>query len=381
MATKITKINQIAKEKTNEVFTSIFHLINKELLNECLEELMVKLNEDKLDDLVKKLKKYTPKKTIDIENKIVQLALKKILEAIYEPKFSNKIFGFRTKQCHDILKEVVNDVEKNTNYIVKMSIDINNDQLINCLKLYIKDPNILELIKKFLKVGILDKELFKTKEYVIPKNLILTPILLNIYIDYTFIKWFDKIKNKGFMSVISGANDFIFCFQYEKEAEIFYQKLEQLNLCSEMKLISLKTSKKVTFNFLGFTHYFDDEFKLKRKTASKNFTQKLVEFNQWCKRNNLPLKKTMIIVKKRLIEHYNYFGIQDNYYMIKKFYYRSLQILFKWLNRRSQRKSYTWKEFIKIVKKYNILPPKQFDSYEEPSAGKLHARFCAMLST
>lgn len=422
MTSKITKINQIAKEKPKEVFTSIYHLINKELLKECFDELdgnkavgIDKITKDEyrynlsmnLDNLVNSLKNksYKPnpaRKVIipksngklrnlaisNFEDKIVQLALKKIIEAIYEPKFPNNMFGFRpNKSCHNALKQIVIDIEGHfTNYVVEADIkgyfdNIKHDKLIKCLKIHIKDPNILRLINKFLKAGIIDKGIFNIGEYGTPQGSILSPVLANIYMYYTLTKWFEdsiKVKYKGFMSIINYADDFICCFQYEEMAELFYKELlpkrlkqAGLELASEKtRMISFgrfaiencKIGKPDTFDFLGFTHYCskgeNGKFRVKRKTCSNKFKKKLQEFNNWCKdNNNLPLEDMMITVKKKLIGHYNYFGITDNYHMIRKFYYRSMQILFKWLNRRSQRKSYTSEQFKQMIKQYNIPKP------------------------
>ena len=139
MTTKIARINQIAKERPKEVFTSIYHLINKELLNKCFDELdgnkatgIDKITKDEyrynldknLDNLVERLKnksyRPSPARKVNIpkangktrslaianfEDKIVQMAVKKILEAIYEPKFTNNMFGFRPNiGCHDAIK-------------------------------------------------------------------------------------------------------------------------------------------------------------------------------------------------------------------------------------------------------------------------------------
>ena len=139
MSTKIARINQIAKEKPQEVFTSVYHLINHELLRECFDELdgnkatgldkvtkyMYIMNLDEnLNNLVDKLKtksyRPSPARKVNIpkangklrglaianfEDKIVQLAVKKLVEAIFEPKFANNMFGFRpNKSCHDCLK-------------------------------------------------------------------------------------------------------------------------------------------------------------------------------------------------------------------------------------------------------------------------------------
>lgn len=158
MTTKITRINQIAKEKPKEVFTSIYHLINEELLKECYNELdgnkamgLDKITkeeygnniEENIKSLVTKLKNMSyrpsPARKINIpkangklrglaianfEDKIVQLAVKKLIEAIYEPKFTNNMFGFRPKRgCHEALKYLNYCIEnKYTNYILDADI-------------------------------------------------------------------------------------------------------------------------------------------------------------------------------------------------------------------------------------------------------------------
>lgn len=411
MTTKITKINQIAKEKPDEIFTSLYHFINKELLEEYLNELeenkeigIVKRNkEENLEILLNKLKNksYKPgSRRINIskvngkvkehaianfEDKIVQLALKKILEAIYEPKFTDNMFGFRTKLgVHNALRQTTIDIENHfTNYVVKANIKgyfehINHDKLIDCLKIHIKDPNIIKLVKRFLASGILEKEKLQMEEYKTLQGSILSPILANIYMYYLLILWFETVvkKNfKGFASIINYADDFICCFQNKDEAERFYEEL----LPNRLKTIGLELAedktriiafgrfarancskrKTKTFNFLGFTHYCstskNGKFRVKRKTSSKTFRKKLSEFNVWCKENrNLPLDKIMVTFKKNLIEHYNYYGITDNYPMIQKYEWWMYKTLFKWVNRRSQRKSYTWKEFLQMIERYNI---------------------------
>lgn len=425
MTTKIVRINQIAKERPKEVFTSIYHLINKELLKECFieldgnkavgldeitkEEYMNNLDEN-LNNLVERLKtkSYRPSPAIRVnipkpngkvrglaisnfEDKIVQLAVKKIVEAIFEPKFTNNMFGFRpNKSCHDCLKYLNYCIErKYTSYILDADIkgyfdNINHEIIMKCVKMHIKDTNLLRLIKRFLKAGIMENNEYVTSEYGTPQGSILSPVLANIVMYYGIVLYVEILKRKlnGYMEIINYADDMIFCFQYENEAKYVYNELKKrLNKMGlefaedKTKLIefgrfAIRNSKRNgkkrpdTFDFLGFTHYCstnrNGKFRVKRKTSRKKFKQKVLEFKIWIKENRkLPLSDIMDTVKRNLIGHYNYYGITDNSHSIRKYYYSVIHLLLKWLNRRSQRRSYQRKEdFTNMIKTFDLPTPR-----------------------
>lgn len=426
MTTKIARINQIAKGKPKEVFTSIYHLINLELLKECYDELdgnkaigldkvtkdMYFMNLDEnLNNLVDRLKaksyRPSPARKVNIpkangklrglaianfEDKIVQLAVKKIVEAIYEPKFPKNMFGFRpNRSCHDCLKYLNYCIENRyTNYILDADIkgyfdNINHDMLMKCIEKHIKDTNLLRLIKRFLKAGIMENGIYTKGEIGTPQGSILSPVLANIYMYYALIAWFEvKIKPKyyGFIEIVNYADDLVICFQYESVAKIVYREMqERLRQCGlefaldKTRLIefgrfaSENRSKKgqgkpETFDFLGFTHYCSKSnktgrFRVKRKTSKKKFKQKVQEFKLWIKENrNKPLKEIMSTASKKLIGHYNYYGITDNSKSLSRFLFEISKLLFKWLNRRSQKKSYEWNEFNQMLAIYKLPLPK-----------------------
>jgi hypothetical protein len=122
--------------------------------------------------------------------------------------------------------------------------------------------------------------------------------------------------------------------------------------------------KPETFDFLGFTHYCDlsrnGKFTVKRKTSKKKFKAKVKAFALWIKteRNRMNIHQIFKTVKAKLRGHYNYYGIADNSRMIGKYYTMVKRLLFKWLNRRSQRESFSWKKFKKYLELNPLPSPK-----------------------
>ena len=83
------------------------------------------------------------------------------------------------------------------------------------------------------------------------------------------------------------------------------------------------------------------------------------EFKEWIKEHrNEPLQEIMETVRKKLIGHYNYYGITDNIKGIERYYQEVRRMMYKWLNRRSQKKSYTYEEFNMMYKTYKLPKPK-----------------------
>ena len=423
METKLARIAEISKERPKEVFTSIYHFLNKDLLMLCHKELDGKKAtgldgvtkaeyEENLEENIEQLErelqsmryKPSPAKRVYIpkangkmrglaiaiyEDKIVQMALKKIIEGIYEPKLPNCMYGLRpNRSCHDALKRINQIIEGNRiSYVVDADIKgyfdhIDWNWLIKCVEQHIKDPRIIRLIKRFLKAGIIEGTEYIEITEGTPQGSILSPILANIYMYYVLVLWFEKKIQKncqGESYIIVYADDFICCFQYQKEAELFMNKLlpERLKKFKlevakdKTRLISFgrfakersKNGKVDTFDFLGFTHYCGKSkkgyFRVKRKTSKKKLNKSIKEFKIWI-RNNRNLRATTIIklLNIKLRGYYQYYGITDNGESLNKFLHVIKRTLWKWLNRRSQRRSYTSIEFAQLLKSYPLIRAK-----------------------
>jgi len=231
-----TKLERIADRSAHEIkpeYTSLYHLLNEELLNQCHKELdgskalgidrvskeeYGKNLEGNIKDLVERLKNksYRPLPALRVyidkgngkkrplglaayEDKIVQLGLKKILEAVYEPKFRDIMYGFRPgRSCHGAIKEMCSRIVKEKiNYIVDADIKgffdhVDHGWILEFVKYYIKDPNILGLIRKYLKAGVMEEGKYKANEEGTVQGGIISPVLANIYMHHVLVLWYER---------------------------------------------------------------------------------------------------------------------------------------------------------------------------------------------
>jgi RNA-directed DNA polymerase len=118
-----------------------------------------------------------------------------------------------------------------------------------------------------------------------------------------------------------------------------------------------------TFDYLGFTHYWGrsrtGRVRLKRKTSKKRLRRALVELNRWLRqeRNCRQLPDLWRAIGRKMRGHFNYFGVTDNSPALYRFKWAVQRLVFKWLNRRSQRRSFTWASFSRYFKRYPLPKP------------------------
>ncbi len=119
--------------------------------------------------------------------------------------------------------------------------------------------------------------------------------------------------------------------------------------------------------FLGFTHYCsksrNGKFRVKRKTSRKKSAKKCREVHrETAGMRILPAAQITKKLDQILTGYYHYYGITDNFKGINDFCFRVRRSLFYWLNRRSQKKSYTWEAFNAMLKDYPLARPKIYVS-------------------
>jgi len=425
MQTKLNLITEHTIKDKNFKFTSLAHLLNESSLKECFH--MLKKNkapgQDKmtyeeygkylntnLQKLVKRMKtgKYYPQPVRRVyisegegkvrplgipalEDKIVQMGITRILNAIFEPNFLDCSYGFRAgRSCHQALKRLDNTImTKPVNYIIDADIrsffdNVDHDWMMRMLEEKIADKNLLKIIKRFLKAGVMEAgKLYQTEEGT-PQGGILSPTLSNIYLHYILDLWMEKLIKRdmqGYVELLRYCDDFVVLVQYKKEAEKILDKL-----CKRLNKFGLDLSKEKTrliefgryarinaekrgkkpdtFDLLGFTHFSDKtrkgNFKVGRKTRRKKFNLSLKKMNGWLKsvRNTVKTREWWKIVSAKLRGHFEYYGISGNYASIRDFYQLAIRLIFKWINRRSQKKSMNWKQFINYLKYYPLPLPK-----------------------
>ena len=411
MARDLTRINERARNKPKEKFTSIYHLVtDPEQLRAGYEAIdwdaapgidgVTKEEygqdlESNLEDLSLRLKEmsYRPKpvKRVHIpkpgsnkkrplgmpclEDKIVQNALRAVLEQIYEADFQESSYGYRPGRTqHQALDELGRTIQqKEVSYVVEADIKgffdhVNQEWLMKFLEVRIGDKRVLRLIVRILKSGIMEDGLVRASDEGVPQGGSLSPLLSNIYLHYVLDLWFERRFKKGCRGrayYFRFADDYLACFQQKEEAERFLtemkERLEKFHLeiePSKTKLIEFgrraeenarrRGGKPETFDFLGFTHYCgktrNGYFKVKRKTSNKKFRAKLNQVKEWLKKERSRQKTgTLLVQAKRKLEgHLNYYAITDNGQECGKFRYQMTKLLYGWLNRQSQRRSYTW---------------------------------------
>ena len=338
-------------------------------------------------------KKMRPLGISCYEDKLVENAVAQILNQVYEPKFYAFSYGFRPgRNCHMAVREIIEMAQyRKTNYIVEADIrsyfdTIDHEWLMKMLEHDIADKKFLNIVWRFLKAGIMENGKYLDSESGSPQGNGASPVLANVYLHYVLDNWFAKIVQRrcqGQCYLIRYADDFVACFQNKWEAEMFRQSLGKRFAKFGLSLAEEKTKilefgrfaaenrqrrgegKPETFDFLGFTFYCGMDgkrrfFRCRVKTSKKKFRSKLAKMKEWIKTHRtMPIRELIKKVNEKLAGHYQYYGVTDNTRELKSFQQATKWLLYKWLNRRSQKRSYSIDAFFNgLLTTFPIIEPR-----------------------
>lgn len=361
--------------------------------------------EDRLKDLVERLKrkryrarlvrrvmipkgkgKERPLGIPALEDKLVQRAAAKLLNAIYEQDFIQSSYGYRPRRSP---KAAIEDLTFNLQYgsygyLVEADIKsffdhLNHDWLITMLEQRVDDKAFLRLIRKWLKAGILDTDgQVLHPETGSPQGGTISPVLANIYLHYALDHWFEKVVKPGCAGraiICRYADDFVCAFQYKADADAFYRELpkrlakfnlaiapEKTRICRFSRFHTGHQSES-RISFLGFQLWWGRNRcgmpQIQRRTTPKKQQAAEQRIRDWIKRNrDLPGHAFVAGLKWRLQGHYNYYGITGNQKGLYRFYREAIGQAFKWLNRRGgKRRSFTWPQFKRALARLCIPKP------------------------
>jgi group II intron reverse transcriptase/maturase len=417
MQTSLRGIAKRAKENSRHKFGNLYCLLNEENLKWCFplinrkaapgvdavdyETYGANLSEN-IAQIVSELKKrrykarlvrrhYIPKiggrRPLGIPvvgDKVLQTAAARILSAIYEQEFLECSHGYRReKSPQRAALELSKRLHRGRfGWIVDADIrgffdNMDHEWLMKMLEERIKDRRLLGLIRKWLKAGILEEDgqiIYPVTGT--PQGGVVSAVLANIYLHYALDLWFEKAVKphcRGDVMMMRYADDFVCCFQYHEDAQLFYKELGKRLGKFKLELSKEKTQminftrferrNSKTFVFLGFEYRWGESRTnkplIKMQTSKKKFQAALSSINTWIKkeRSKLGTKAIFTKLRQKLQGHWNYYGVSGNYEMLNKYYQQVIRIVYKWINRRSQRRSCNWQGYKEMLTYYNIPRP------------------------
>lgn len=333
-----------------------------------------------------------------LEDKIVQTLVARILEAIYEPSFHRHSYGFRRgKSAHQALGRAYETIDrrKKSCVVVEMDIEkffdsVDQDWLLRVLGLRIGDPHFLRLLARMLRCSTLHTDgTLAEKLAGTPQGSPASPILANVCLHVLLDQWFaQNWSQQG--DFVRYADDAVFVFSDEETARAFQTALIarmaevglRLNLDKTRIVPFSAAAPKGTITLLGFELYWGIKRgvgkRLKIKTIPKRLGRAVQSFKTWIKsvRNR---KTTSAIWKEaaaKLTGHFRYYGVIFNDAKLHHFHHACISALYRWLNRRSQKRSFSWERFQQRLR-FSPLPrppsgPELIDVSHEHGAVRNH---------
>ncbi len=294
-----------------------------------------------------------------IKDRVIQMAVKILIEPIFEADFKECSYGFRPKRsAHQALDRIRKDTAKKGWWIVDADIkgyfnNINHEKLMLMVKQRISDRKILKMIWKWLKAGVMENGEYAGSDLGSPQGGVISPLLANIYLHYLDCKWEYHYKHLG--KLIRYCDDFVVICRTKKDAEHALKTVTSIMERLELELHSEKTKLtsmwdgKEGFDFLGFHH--------RRKKTETSRGQRFNETHQYPSkkamqkmRDNikgvfasrstllLDVHKMIEILNPKIIGMRNYYGLKNASKQLNKMDWYIIKKFTLWYNYKTQKK-------------------------------------------
>jgi len=307
-----------------------------------------------------------------LEDKIVQQAVRKVLEPIYESAFVGFSYGFRPRRGqHDALNALAVAIGRKTNWVLDADIrsffdTIDHGWMQKFIEHRIGDRRMVRLLMKWLHAGVMEEDELREVKEGVPQGGNISPLLSNIYLHYALDLWANQWRKRharGEVYIVRYADDFVMGFQYQQDARAMREALASRLAKFGLELHPDKTrvlrfgrfarqdgerdgqKRPETFDFLGFTHIAGlsrrGAFLLHRRTSRKKRTAKLASLRiKMREHRHEPVRKQHEWLSKVLEGHYRYYGVPTNSLALHQFREQVRACWHRQLQRRSQRASW-----------------------------------------
>jgi group II intron reverse transcriptase/maturase len=321
-----------------------------------------------------------------LEDKIVQQAVKTVLEQIYEEDFLGFSYGFRPgRSCHNALDALwVGIAHRKVNWVLDADIrgffdNIDHEWLLRFVEHRMADRRILRLIRKWLKAGVSEDGQWSRTTVGTPQGSVISPLLANVFLHYVLDLWANQWRKRdarGSVIMVRYADDFVVGFQDRVDAERFLRELRRRFERFGLQLHPDKTrliefgryaaerrvgrglGKPETFDFLGFTHYCGTTrkgtFTIKRKSVAKRMRAKLQEIKQRLRQR---MHDAVVEVGQWLRSvvqgWFNYHAIPGNSPCLNQFRTQVQRLWRRVLRSRSQKgRCWTWLRMSRLIDRW-----------------------------
>jgi len=420
MTPKLLEVRERAKRSPQMRFLSLAHLIDEEALERAYSRIRkdaavgvdgvtkeqygqeLKGNVACLHDRMKTMRyRHQPLRRVHIpkgkgatrpigissvEDKVVQGAIREVLEAVYEPIFYNGSYGFRPgRSAHDALRSLNQVlVRGEVNWILEADISsffdsIDRKMLMEMLRERVADTSLLRLVGKCLHVGILGGEEYSEPDEGTAQGSSLSPLLGNVYLHHVLDQWFERDvlpRMQGRAHLVRYADDFVIGFEREDDAKrvmsVLGQRFERYGLHlhpDKTRLLPFgrptQNDRKgtATFDLLGFTLYWRrtraGSWMPSFRTRTARLRRTITAVADWCRSHrHESVKEQHAALTRRLQGHFNYFGVNGNLRSLQLLVFQVERAWRKWLSRRGQPKPLSWTRFKDLLRHLPLPRPR-----------------------